>query len=124
MTNKYSMAVQGAAALAFATILGASPAGAASNHQRGNSGLPPGPGNPIAAVQSEVVQLQTDVNQLKSEVSDLDKRVDAIEALLDAPATVWINYLGFLSGDTSVLTTTYRSTNSGVKSRATPPKRM
>jgi len=108
------MAVQGAAALAFATILGASPAGAASNHQRGNSGLPPGPGNPIAAVQSEVVQLQTDVNQLKSEVSDLDKRVDAIEALLDAPATVWINYLGFLSGDTSVLTTTYRSTNSGV----------
>lgn len=116
MRSKLSMAVQGAAVLAFATFLGVSPAGAASNHQRGNSGLPPGPGNPIAAVQSEVVKLQNDITQLQTEVSDLDKRVDAIETLLNAPATVWINYLGFLSGDTSVLTTTYRSTNSGVGS--------
>jgi hypothetical protein len=114
MRKNLSIAVQGAAVLAFAALLGASPAGAASTHQRGNSGLPPGPGNPIAAVQSEVVKLQNDVTQLQTEVSDLDKRVDAIEAELDAPATVWINYLGFLSGDTTVLTTTYRSTNSGV----------
>lgn len=92
------------AALAFTLAWGAQPALA---KQRGNSGLPPGPGNPIAAVQSEVVKLQGDI-------SDLDKRIDAIEALLNAPATVWINYLGFLSGDTTVLTTTYRSANSGV----------
>jgi hypothetical protein len=101
------------AALAFALVWGAQPAHA---KQRGNSGLPPGPGNPIAAVQGEVVQLQGDISDLQKSVGDLDKRIDAIEALLNAPATLWINHLGFLSGDTTVLTTTYRSSNSGVGS--------
>jgi hypothetical protein len=101
------------AALAFALAWAAQPALA---KQRGNSGLPPGPGNPIAAVQAEVVGLQDDIKDLQKSVSDLDKRIDDIEALLNAPATVWINYLGFLSGDTTVLTATYRSTNSGVGS--------
>jgi len=110
MKDEFRAAAVGAA-LAFALAWGAQPALA---KQRGNSGLPPGPGNPIAAVQGEVVELQDDIKDLQKSVGDLDKRIDAIEDLLNAPATMWINHLGFLSGDTTVLTATYRSTNSGV----------
>jgi|GEM_PF-2746334 hypothetical protein len=98
------------AAFSFALALGAHPASAASNHQRGNSGLPPGPGNPIAAVQGEVVKLQGDIKTLQDAVSDLDKRLDDIEAILNAPALMWIEHLDFLSGDPSVLTASFRST--------------
>lgn len=110
MTKKFRI-LQGVAAFAFAAVLSAQPAAA---KPRGNSGLPPGPGNPIAAVQAEVVKLQGDITKIEGEVSDLQKEVNAIEDFLNAPATMWINYLGFLSGDTSVLTATYRSANSGV----------
>lgn len=93
-----------AALVSVALMLSASPTAA---KPRGNSGLPPGPGNPIAAVYSLVQGLQSQVN-------DLDERLDDIEAILSAPALVWIEHLDFLSGDTTVVTTSYRSTNSGV----------
>lgn len=76
--------------LALITVLSARPADAAT---RGNSGLPPGPGNPLAALQAQI---------------------DAIKTFLNAPATMWIEHLDFLSGDPTVVTTSFRSTDSGV----------
>lgn len=69
---------------------------------RGGSGLPPGPGNPFAALQQQI--------------DALDLRVDAIEAAAAESALMWIEHLDFLSGDSTVLTTSFRSTNSGVGS--------
>jgi hypothetical protein len=90
--------------LALSMVVSVRPA---ASKPRGNSGLPPGPGNPIAAIYSLVQGLQ-------SQVDDLDERLDDIEAILNAPALVWIDHLNFLSGDTTVLTTSFKSTNSGV----------
>ncbi len=66
---------------------------------RGNSGLPPGPGNPLAALQQEINQLQ--------------QQVSALEALANQPELVWINHLDLTPGDPTVLTS-FSSTNSGV----------
>jgi hypothetical protein len=104
MARKLSGVLSMAAALALLLAVSASPTAA---KPRGNSGLPPGPGNPIAEVYSLVQGLQSQVN-------DLDERLDDIEAILNAPALVWIDHLNFLSGDTTVLTTSFKSTNSGV----------
>lgn len=67
---------------------------------RGNSGLPPGPGNPLAALQQQI--------------NALNQRVGALEAAASQPALMWIEHLDFLSGDPTVLTTSFNSTNSGV----------
>jgi len=67
---------------------------------RGNSGLPPGPGNPLAALQQQI--------------NALDQRVGAIEAAASQPALMWIEHLDLFSGDPTVLTTSFLSTNSGV----------
>lgn len=67
---------------------------------RGNSGLPPGPGNPLAALQQQV--------------NALNQRVGAIEAAASQPALMWIEHLDLFSGDPTVLTTSFFSTNSGV----------
>ncbi|MBI2884295.1 MAG: hypothetical protein HYY11_10405 [Candidatus Methylomirabilis oxyfera] len=82
---------------ALSMVLSVRPAESAT---RGRSGLPPGPGNPIAAVQAQI--------------NALDARLDAIEAAGNAPATMWIEHLDFLSGDPADLTTSFRSTSSGV----------
>ena len=68
---------------------------------RGNSGLPPGPGNPLASLQQQINQLQ--------------QRVRALEALANQPELVWINHLDLTSGDASVQTF-FDSTTSGVGS--------
>lgn len=68
---------------------------------RGNSGLPPGPGNPLAALQQQINQLQ--------------QRVGALEALTNQPELVWINHLDLTPGDSTILTS-FSSTNSGVGS--------
>jgi hypothetical protein len=111
MTKNFRMTVQGAAVFALAAVLTAQPATA---KPRGNSGLPPGPGNPIAAVQGEVVKLQGDITKIEGEIGDLQKEIDAINDLLNASALMWIEHLDFLSGDPAVLTTSFLSTNSGV----------
>jgi hypothetical protein len=68
---------------------------------RGNSGLPPGPGNPLAALQQQINQLQ--------------QRVGALEALANQPELMWINHLDLTPGDLTVLTS-FSSTTSGVGS--------
>lgn len=68
---------------------------------RGNSGLPPGPGNPLAALQQQINQLQ--------------QRVGALEALANQPELVWINHLDLTPGDSTVQTL-FSSTSSGVGS--------
>jgi hypothetical protein len=68
---------------------------------RGNSGLPPGPGNPLAALQQQINQLQ--------------QRVGALEALANQPELVWINHLDLTPGDSTILTS-FSSTSSGVGS--------
>lgn len=69
---------------------------------RGRSGLPPGPGNPLAALQKEI--------------NVLNQRVGALEASANQPALMWTPHLDFLSGDPTVLTTSFSSTSSGVGS--------
>lgn len=97
-----------AAVLICAALAGITLPPVAFAKPRGNSGLPPGPGNPIAALQSEV-------NGLQGQINDLDERLDAIEAVLNAPALMWVQHLDLLPGDGSVLTS-FNSTNSGVGS--------
>jgi hypothetical protein len=74
---------------------------AAFANNRGNSGLPPGPGNPLAALQQQINQLQ--------------QRVGVLEALANQPELVWINHLDLTPGDSTVLTS-FSSTSSGVGS--------
>lgn len=83
--------------LALSMVVGIRPAESA---RRGRSGLPPGPGNPLAALQEQI--------------NGLDARLDALEAAGNAPALMWIEHLDFLSGDPTVVTTSFRSTSSGV----------
>jgi len=68
---------------------------------RGNSGLPPGPGNPLASLQQQINQLQ--------------QRVGALEALANQPELMWINHLDLTPGDSTVQTF-FSSTSSGVGS--------
>lgn len=74
---------------------------AALAKSRGNSGLPPGPGNPLASLQQQINQLQ--------------QRVGALEALANQPELVWINHLDLTPGDSTVQTS-FSSTSSGVGS--------
>jgi hypothetical protein len=66
----------------------AAPAAAAEG--RGGSGLPPGPGNPLANLQSQI---------------------DALTQ--PAAALMWINHLDLVAGDVDVVTS-FNSTTSGV----------
>lgn len=83
--------------LALLMVLAVRPAESA---RRGRSGLPPGPGNPLAALQEQI--------------NGLDVRLDALEATGNAPAVMWIEHLDFLSGDPTDLTTSFNSTSSGI----------
>ncbi|OGQ78726.1 MAG: hypothetical protein A3F90_06165 [Deltaproteobacteria bacterium RIFCSPLOWO2_12_FULL_60_19] len=44
----------------------------------------------------------------------LQKQIDAIKNFLSAPALMWIEHLDFLSGDATVVTTSFNATSSGV----------
>lgn len=76
--------------LAYAVLLVAVAASPAAAQGRGGSGLPPGPGNPLAALQSQI---------------------DALTQ--PATALMWINHLDLLPGDSDVVTS-FNSTTSGV----------
>jgi hypothetical protein len=84
----------------LATAMVATPATA---QQRGSSGLPAGPGNPIA--------------KLKGQLDALAERVAALEAAPDptpaTPALMWINHFDLLPGDPSVVTS-FNAVSSGV----------
>ena len=88
-----------AATVAGSLLLGSTTVGLAAQAQRGNSGLPPGPGNPIAAVYDQV--------------KALNKRVTDLENSANQSTTMWINHLDLVPGGAE-LQTLYSSTSSGV----------
>ena len=104
MTNRLNKFY--AVAVAGSLLLGSATAGLAAQAQRGNSGLPPGPGNPIAAVYDQVKALS---NQVKA----LSARVTLLENAGTQTATMWINHLDLVPGGAEVQTL-YSSTSSGV----------
>jgi len=85
-----------AAALTGVVALGAYGARNAVAADRGKSGLPPGPGNPIAAIYKQLQALQSQ-----------------IQSAVGQAATLWINHLDFVPGGTEI-DTAFDSTNSGV----------
>ena len=100
----------GIAALACSIIVGTVGIPDAMAKRRGNSGLPDGPGNPIAAVNSGLQDLKQAVEDLAKKIADLEK---AVADLAPKENLLWINYLDLVPGDTDVVTS-YNSTNSGV----------
>jgi hypothetical protein len=90
-----------AAAVAGAMLLGGATVGRAAQAGRGKSGLPPGPGNPIAEVYDQVKALTA--------------RVAALESAANQNTTMWINHLDLIPGGAEIQTL-YSSTNSGVGS--------
>ncbi len=95
-----------AAAVAGGLLLGSAAMGRAAQAQRGNSGLPPGPGNPIAAVYDQV-------KALSDQVKALNARVTLLENAANQTATMWINHLDLVPGGAEVQTL-YSSVSSGV----------
>src|SRR6185295_6125060 len=95
-----------AATVAGSLLLGSAAVGLAAQAQRGNSGLPPGPGNPIAAVYDQV-------KLLNDQVKALSARVTLLENAGNQTATMWINHLDLVPGGAEVQTL-YSSTSSGV----------
>lgn len=76
-----------AATLAAGLVFGSITAGDVMAKDRGKSGLPPGPGNPLASLQSQINQLQTQINELKPQANLL-----------------WINHLGLMADPVDTLT--------------------
>ena len=95
-----------AATVAGSLLLGSAAAGLAAQAQRGKSGLPPGPGNPIASVYDQV-------KVLSDQVKALAARVTLLENAGSQTATMWINHLDLVPGGAEVQTL-YSSTSSGV----------
>jgi len=75
-------------------------------------GVPPG--QPFQALQKQINALAARVAALTAADSALDARIAALEAAAREPALVWINHVALLSGDTTVVTTSFNSTSSGV----------
>jgi hypothetical protein len=91
-------AVAGAIAIAAAFMIAGQ--GTALAQGRGQSGLPGGPGNPLASLQQQI--------------DGLDARVTGLEAGSGSQqALMWINHLAFLAGDEDVVTS-FNATTSGV----------
>jgi hypothetical protein len=84
-----------AATLAASLVIGAAGSDVLAK-ERGKSGLPPGPGNPIAAVYKEIQSLQAQ-----------------IQSALNETTTMWINHLDLVPGGLEV-DTSFDSTSSGV----------
>lgn len=101
--KKTSLQKFGIAALACGLIVGSVGIPDAMAKKRGKSGLPDGPGNPIAQTYKELQDLKSTVEDLEKTVADLAPKANL----------QWINYLDLVPGDTDVVTS-YNSTNSGV----------
>ena len=84
-------------ACAAAVLLVAVAASPAAAQGRGGSGLPPGPGNPLAALESQIAALQGQIGALTQ----------------PATALMWINHLDLVRGDVDVVTS-FNATTSGV----------
>src|SRR6266851_5419120 len=84
-------------ACAAAVLLVAVAASPAAAQGRGGSGLPPGPGNPLAALESQIAALQSQIGALTQ----------------PATALMWINHLDLAPGDIEVFAS-FNSTTSGV----------
>jgi hypothetical protein len=84
-------------ACAAAVLLVAVAASPAAAQGRGGSGLPPGPGNPLAALESQIAALQSQIGALTQ----------------PATALMWINHLDIVRGDVDVVTS-FNATTSGV----------
>jgi len=93
----------GIAALTCSVLAGSVAVPDALAKKRGKSGLPDGPGNPIAQVYKELQGLKTEFEDLKKVVEDLAPQANLL----------WINHLDLVPGDVDVVTS-YNSTNSGV----------
>jgi hypothetical protein len=89
-----------ARALAIVAALVLASQGAALAQGRGQSGLPPGPGNPFASLQQQIDALSARVAELEA-------------GSASQSAVMWINHLDFLAGDTDVVTS-FNATSSGV----------
>jgi hypothetical protein len=87
-----------AATLAGGLLLANVAGGDLMAKERGKSGLPPGPGNPIAAVYKQIQSLEAQ-----------------IQAALNQNTTMWINHLDLVPGGLEV-DTAFDSTSSGVGS--------
>jgi hypothetical protein len=95
-----------AIALAGSVVVGGATSALAAQAQRGNSGLPPGPGNPIAAVYDQV-------KTLNDQVKALSARVTLLENAANQTPTMWINHLDLVPGGSEVQTL-YSSVSSAV----------
>ncbi len=91
-------------ACAAAVLLVAVAASPAAAQGRGGSGLPPGPGNPLADLQSEITGLQSQITGLQSQINALTQPTAAL---------MWINHLDLVRGDVDVVTS-FNATTSGV----------
>lgn len=90
-----------AATLAAGLVFGSAAGGNVIAKERGKSGLPPGPGNPLAALQSQINALQTQINNLAPEANLL-----------------WINHLGLMADPADGLLVSHASASSGLLIRA------
>jgi hypothetical protein len=102
------------AAAVLAAAFAASPAAA----QRGNSGLPPSPVNPLADLQSQITVLQSTIAVIQGQTTGLQSQITSLQSQIDAltpppTALMWINHLDLVAGDTDVLTS-FNATSSGV----------
>jgi hypothetical protein len=88
----------GAVACLFVAVALVAPPVAAA--PRGNSGLPDGPGNPIAALKAQLDALAARVAELEA-------------AATPVPALMWVNHFDLLPGDSDVLTS-FNAITSGV----------
>jgi hypothetical protein len=91
-------------ACAAAVLLVAVAASPAAAQGRGGSGLPPGPGNPLAALESEITALGGQIAALQGQIGALTQ---------PAAALMWINHLDLVPGDIDVFAS-FNSTTSGV----------
>lgn len=81
-----------AATLAAGLVFGSAAGGNVMAKERGKSGLPPGPGNPLASLQSQIKALQTQINNLAPEANLL-----------------WINHLGLMADPADLLSVSQAS---------------
>jgi hypothetical protein len=70
---------------------------------RGNSGLPPGPGNPLASLQTQVNTLNKEITQVNGDVTQLQNQVTQLEQFAPKPNLLWINHLDLVPGDATVV---------------------
>ena len=85
-----------AATLVAGLVIASSAGSSVMAKERGKSGLPPGPGNPIAAVYKQIQTLEAQ-----------------IQSALNQTTTMWINHLDLVPGGLEV-DTSFDSTSSGV----------